>query len=378
VADEKSRPKGVSRGAPGQIVLPDIAINPFRIRPPEGQMMSIMKGNRDGELDTIVASLRGLGYHFRYQEREFKPEDWEIVDRWDLLPDKGTSYTQPTGVDRGLLDHQFGVFLVGLGKALFIPEIHYSKWEQLREDKAEIGKKKGDWYVVSKDRVDSPYYYFQYNLAVPVDEVELKGNLKVALIINLPVRIINPYKAIHLVGGWESLLTGAVNGRVRQDLGNRDYDYVREQKEDTGELVRAILSLNTDPKDEDGNPERDENDEPMLGFRSKFGVEVYDVRIMDFKIIGSEEAVKAAEAKAIAKLYADAAVEKAREIQTIGAATANAAAMANRAYGGGGAAAAVRAAELMKEAVEKNTTATVLSINTPGGVPVVVTPPEKK
>ena len=51
----------------GQLVLPDKAANPLRIKPPEGQMMTIVKSNKDGALDKLGTIVRRQLYHILYE-----------------------------------------------------------------------------------------------------------------------------------------------------------------------------------------------------------------------------------------------------------------------------------------------------------------------
>jgi len=340
----------------GQLNLPDVAFNPFRVKPPEGQMMAVVRANKNGELDDIIASVSG--WHFRHQEKNFNASLVDEWEKWEFLPDFDPEtglrpHTPPTNVEMGMWEAEFGVIAVGFLKAIHIPHLRYMKWE-LDPTTDKVG-------VVSKDR-KSPYFFFQQTMMIPVLEVESKGNFKTTIRMNIVFRLVNPYKALFLSGGWEGLVDAAIHSAVRDMISDKTVEEIRNLKE-KGKLANRIKKLN-DKKD---------------GFKDKFGVEIHDVRFVGFDFVGSRKVEEALEAEEVNRLLAVAAKHKATEIETIGTANANAAAMAAQAYGSGEAAAAVKAAELMKEAVENNQNATVLTIGSAGGSPPIAIPlPERK
>ena len=329
----------------GQIMLPDKAGNPFRLKPPEGQMMAVMRGNKDGALDKFVAS--GSGRHLKCQEkRQVFGNEWE---KWELVPDISTSYRP----NQNLPEKEFGIIFVGFGKALHIPHIRYTKWELKPSETSPS--------LVSKERKDSPFFFFQYTMSVPVVDVESVGNVKTTININVVVRLVNPYKALFLAGGWEGLFDAAINGVVREYLGPLRIKTIRKEKED-GNLVKRIKKLNDDSATE-------------LGFKSNFGIEIIDVRFVGFDVRGDPKVQEALQAEEVNRLMADAAVQKSREIVTLANANAEAAKITVEAYKSGGAAAAVRQMELLKEAL-LGTSVKVVSLG--GNIPIAVTAPTEK
>ncbi len=345
--------------------LPDNFANPFRIEPPEGEMMAVKKGSPDGPLERFYASV--AGWHFRYQDpREHgyteDPDEWmgDPVAKWDLLPDilaDGTRvYTPPVPETAGMLENEFGIIWTGFGRALYKPHIRYAKWETKRGDVTAS--------LVEKNREGSPFFFFHYNMAIPVVQLEVeKGTLQLTLNINTVVRIVNPYKALFLAGGWESLFNSAVNGLVRDFLSHKSYEDIVAIEESGGEsLAKAIMKLNTRRR------RRDEGE-----FQSKFGIEVIDVRFESFQISNKNPKVQESfDNLVIADNRAKASKKDANTIKTIGAAEAEAAAKLVNAYGGGANAARVREAQLLKEGLI-GTSASVVSIGNP--MPVAVTPP---
>ena len=198
-------------------------------------------------------------------------------------------------------------------------------------------------------------------MSVPVVDVESVGNVKTTININVVVRLVNPYKALFLAGGWEGLFDAAINGVVREYLGPLRIKTIRKEKED-GNLVKRIKKLNDDSATE-------------LGFKSNFGIEIIDVRFVGFDVRGDPKVQEALQAEEVNRLMADAAVQKSREIVTLANANAEAAKITVEAYKSGGAAAAVRQMELLKEAL-LGTSVKVVSLG--GNIPIAVTAPTEK
>lgn len=365
----------------------DKPTNPFRVKPPEGEMMAVTKSTPDGELDFFVASIQG--WHFAYQEVSEDPRDWdrkypnrEEWDKWELKPDVQNGrevYPLSTTPKRGMLDAEFGLAYVGFFRALRRPHMRYVKWELPKNSDST------EPTLVRKDRHDSPYFYFQYNMGVPVLKVESKGNFQSTIRINLIVRMINPYKALFLAGGWESLVDAAVHGAVRDHLSNLTIDQIRAEKEGGKKeegvktsLIGEILALNFDAERylQSTGDTRAGTSRKVGGLTSQFGIEILEARFMSFDVVSaSSKVTEALEAQEVNRLRAMAAEERAKEIRTLAEAEANAASLLVSAYGSGEAAAIVRAAELQKESLV-STNASFVSF---GGAstPIAVSPTPK-
>jgi hypothetical protein len=326
------------------IVLPDHAYNPVRINPPEGQMMAVMKGNPEGDLLEIVSS--NADWHFRYQETTPDPTLFtgNRVEMWELLPDFDPAgnriFTPPT---KSMPEAEFGIRLVGFGKALHRPHVHYAKWE------LKPGQTVPE--LVEKDRT-GPFFFFQHQLAIPIVEVETAGNIKVTIHMNLMVRLRNPYRAIFLAGGWESLLSAAVHDQVTGYLRPLRVKNIGQDRV-SAELKQRIFRLNSIAD----------------GFLAKFGVEVHDTRFVGFDAKGSEKVQEALTRVEVSKLNAEAAVNEAEEIETIGNAKARVDAKRVRQLGKAGAA-QVLASENLRDGLIKNTKAEVVAINTPAPIAI--------
>ncbi len=354
----------------GQIYMPDVGINPLRVEPPEGDMIVLKKGNKDGPLEDILLSVDG--WHFWYQDKDFNPsritEEWQ---RWDIVPDERVDshgvrrrFYSP---NKNLPEKMFALTWGGFGKALYIPHLRYTKWE-LPTGEGTTPQ------LVRKDKEDSPVIHWQYNMNIPVVEVESIGNIKTTVYMNVVVRIVNPYKALFLAGGWESLTDAAVHAAVRDRLSNMPVEKIRAETEG-GTLVKRIIGLS-----EDKVSTRKGVVTVIPGLRSKFGIEIRDVRFVGFNVKTTPELEKAMMAIEVNRYNAEAAVEKAKEITTLAAAEAKA--QESLAIGYTFLAAALGpegAAEVVKmDLLRKGMGDTNLSVFSLGGsMPIAVTPSVK-
>ncbi|MBX4188988.1 hypothetical protein KW785_00120 [Candidatus Parcubacteria bacterium] len=350
-------------------------------KPPEAQMLAVVIGkNGIGGLDQIVASIKG--YHFLYQEYATDPHDpaTDVLDewqKWELYPDKDPVtkevYYDPRKKKPDVLEKELGLILFGPGRSLHIPKIKYSKWE----------KKPGgtEFEVTSKDRLDSPYFFFQYTMAIPAVKVEIEGNATVDIIVNIVIRLINPYKAIFLAGGFESLVDAAVEGAIREHVSQEGFEKLKKELEQSKEgLNHRIMELTnlapatpTPQALTQGNaPGQADVDDG--GFRHKFGIEIIHVNFVRFDLSeGNAEFKKALSQKAINKLNAEAADDKKRETITLAQGKAEGARIMTEAYGSGEAAAQVQQSENYGEAIRDTQATTVVIGGT--GTPIGITTP---
>ena len=340
-----------------EVQLKDSWFNPLRVGPPELQMFSVMFASPEGPLDRIIMSAPG--FHFRLEEPENRNRVWGTEwDKWDVLPDvytreDGTRYERPVeekGILREILEDEFGIIWVGLGRRLHLPSVRYTKWEKLPG-------KTTEWGLVSKDRENSPFFYFQYTMGLPLQEIETKGNFKVNVRVNVVVRLINPYKAVHLAGGWEANLDAGVQAVMREFLGPMTVEELRESTT-SADLAERITTLN-----------------PRL--EKHFGVTIINIELMSFDVKGNPEVEAALNRTEVERLHAEAARHTAERIRILSTADADAARRMVEAYQSGEAAAMVRSAELTADAI-KTTNASVVALGTGTNMPVAITPPDKE
>ncbi len=119
----------------GQINLADVATNPLRVRPPEGQGFAVMKANSNGPLDRFVMSYRG--HHFRIENPNAPAasNEWEL---WDVLADGTYGFHPKKGLNRvlkylnpaSILGDDLGLVNVGLNRARQSQHTLLGSWSQ--------------------------------------------------------------------------------------------------------------------------------------------------------------------------------------------------------------------------------------------------------
>lgn len=297
----------------GLEILPDNPLNPFRTKPPEGQIMILKKLVSDGEFHSIIASVKD--WHFANEEKGYvQKHPW---DGWELRSDFDESGNRSfTPRTKNMPEAKLGIVTVGPAKALHMPHLRYTKWL--------IGTDGKGARLEYQDTKNSPYFFFHHTMSIPAQDIESRGTIKTTIVMNLVVQLMNPYLAQFVDGGWESLLDAAVHATVRDHLSDLTVTDILAERENGG-LIKAIMALNEDSG----------------RFLKKFGIKIFDVRFVGFEVKSGEKVTNALEAKEVARLLAEAAVEDAKRIKTLGTAEGEAAAEVVAGYGGNAVAAAL-------------------------------------
>lgn len=210
-----------------QVIMPGILLKlgsydemwiPIRKQPPEGQMYVILRGG-DTSFDKVLDSV---------PEYEFNPE---------------TNDFDHTGKPRGHTGRGYlgshGLAWVGFNRGMLRSEIKYDKWERSPTSEK--------WVLVSKTRKGEAIY-FQYLMAVKIENAETSGNFPVDVIVTFTVRIKNPVKALFFAGGWVAQVTAAVQGVVREYISTRSIEELRDEKVTGGsnDLIGRVCILDLD------------------------------------------------------------------------------------------------------------------------------------
>lgn len=254
--------------------------SPVRTRPPEGEMYVLAKGTPNGPFAGVIESVATHDYDGKNHV---------------FVPAQGGISQPPTGY---LARH--GVAWVGLNRYLVMRPVHYDKWEKLPNS--------SDWGIVGKDRT-GPSIYFQYNMATEMPKVETTGNFPVSVVVTFTVQIISPLKALFFAGGWEAQVNAGVQGVIREYVGGKTIDQLREEHlKGGGQLVNLIT----------GNTLNDE-------LEDKFGVRIIKATFVDFDLVSGDAATtKAVQAIETARLEGEARIVSAQADETAAKHTANA------------------------------------------------------
>jgi regulator of protease activity HflC (stomatin/prohibitin superfamily) len=240
-----------------------------------------------------------------------------------------------------------GLVWVGFYKRYYKRTRRYEALEKKR-----IGS---GWDVVSKERTDELFYWRTEMVAV-IDGAETRDNFPVNVVVPFTTQILNPVRAEFLSGKWEVQATNGVRSAGRDHVETKLYnDLLRERDTGPDVLLSSIVKANT-----------------AYNLIDTFGVEIVAPRVESFDLSSANsEYAAATRLLGIKSLEADAAAEDARKIATIAAAEASAIAARAKAYRDGGVSDLVIA-----DAIRDSKNISVLSIN--GGMPIAVTPPDRK
>lgn len=250
--------------------------SPWRTKAPPGEMLIMVRGDPNGPFAGILESVLG----------------WEYLDTTNIFQKEEKSPSES-----GYLD-QLGVVYVGFFRYFLWREVHYDKWEMIKDKE---GKSTGVMGLVPKVRGNkkdpnaSPSIYFRYNMAVEIRSADTKGNFAVNAVFVITAQITNPAQAFFFAGGWESQTTAAVQGVFRQYASDKTIDLLREEKSsESGGAIDLIKKLG-------------EGDNGLLKL---FGTEIVDARFVYIDPIEDKEMNDALKALQIETHKAEAAKKR--------------------------------------------------------------------
>ncbi len=242
----------------------DVNWSPWKSMAPEGEMYMLARGAPDGPFESILESVPDHNYnHVTNVFSHVKPDE--------------SKQEEDTYLSR------IGVAYVGFNLRLMTRETKYEKYELVPAS--------NKWALVQKDR-SGPSIYFQYNMGTKVEGAETVGNFKVSAIVVFTAQIWNPVKAMFFAGSWESQTNAAVQGVLREYIGKKTIDKLREEVDEGGHgaLVEMIKALDL----------------------THFGIKIIDARFVDFDLVGDNaETSRAVRALQIAELEGNAEVKSA-------------------------------------------------------------------
>jgi hypothetical protein len=255
---------------------------------PTGEIKFVVAGET---CTKVLPNLNGTGYHYDYKTRTIVEGESKILSRpFNIL----------------------GVYLVSLLYPLKELHVWHFEWDKL--SKGNSSENETGFVIVPKSEyVNSLYFLSSYPIVV--EEVDLKGNLKINIVVNVTFRVVNPLLPVFVYKGkWLTHMSATIKGAVADFARGKTYDEFRAlDKEGEGSSFSSdIEKIN---KSTNG----------VAGVIETFGVAVHKVDFVSFDLVGaSDEEQAAVTAVELARLEADAAVQKARGIETIGQAEANA------------------------------------------------------
>lgn len=256
---------------------------------PTGEIKFVVAGE---SCVNVLSNLSGTGYYYDY-ETGLTTEG-----------EKGFSYP-PYSI--------LGVYLVSLLYPLKEIHVYQYEWDKLRKGDPTKGEKD---YVIDHhpiEYVNSLYLFYTYPILA--EEVELEGNLRINILVNVTFRMVNPILVVFVFKAkWPRLVNATVKGAIATFAQGKTLDAFRKEDKEGGDSAfsMAVKQVN----DSTNN---------MPGIIENYGVAVHAVDFVSYDlVIGSPEEQAAVTALEVARLEANAKVEDARGITLIGEAHAKA------------------------------------------------------
>lgn len=255
-----------------------------------GEMKFVVQGE---SCKKVLANLKGTDYHYDDKTGLVVPDSKENPPYYPLSI--------------------FGVYWVSAIYPIRQIHVYPYVWDKLRDGDLKKGEQR---YIIERhdiEPVNSLYLFYTYPILV--EGIEVGGNLKINILLNITYRIVDPIKVVFVLHAkWPQLVSGSVEGAVTTYARNMGVDAFRKEDKDGGDSLfsKAIKAIN-------------EDSENMPGIRNNYGVVVHAVDYINYEqVFGSPEEQEAVTAHALAKLQADADEERARGITTIATAEATA------------------------------------------------------
>lgn len=288
----------------------------------EGSAKAIMRG---GEFQRFVLAYKG----YTFSKRKGK--------EWDLVPLKQDN--EPFSFLPKFFGERFrkifgGIRWVGIPFLNTIYEYNF-RWTVLRESKASENEdgfaeqkqlpNEGKWAVSFAKSLD--YIYLRdaiyYNNLVGAETIEM---MPVSIFMLLPMRVMNPYKALFRVQKWLDATLDLIKPSVRYKVAQMRYEEVIGKREVAEWEFDSFLGLTPDEEAELAKlaPKERKGEKPLTisaYILRTYGVQVKRVTFED--IVPPKEYSDAATKRLEASQDAERTIEEKRGIETLALAEAN-------------------------------------------------------
>lgn len=255
---------------------------------PNGEIKFVEEG---GSHVKTIANLSGTGYHL-------DNETGLIVEgekKWNEAP-------------LSIL----GVYYVSLLYPLRKTHLYQFEWDKLVKGDPKNGE--ADYVIKHREPEWVNSLYFLATYPILVEKVELAGNLRINILVNITFRVVNPIIPVFVFKGkWFPQASASVKGAVANFPRGKTLDEFRalDKEGEDSSFSKEISKIN---KSSNGMP----------GVIDTFGMAIHRVDFVVFDLVAaSPEEQAATTAFEIARLNADADKEKARGLEAIGNAHAN-------------------------------------------------------
>lgn len=278
----------------------------FALRPPPGTFSLIKKGN------DVVMVLENVN-------------SWRLTDEG---PNSKFLLEQKPEPD--WFEKEFGVVWIGLFTHVFDPRDErdrdpedknkdFWEWPEIKSEKDSEGEVR---YVIEKRSGSFPYFFFQYQYPVKIQNVEIKGNMRCTMTVMTTVWYLMPVRGVTLNKKPVDLYVTTFSGSLKSWMGEKDINElkslsranIKPTKEGETPVENTLFNdfsmmldkLNGIKLQADGNPDYGNVDQS--GLFGKMGIMVVTTEIYDITAEGRAQA--ALEQQEINKLEGDAEITK--------------------------------------------------------------------
>lgn len=286
---------------------------------PEGEIVFVVAGET---LHKTIANVKG---HRLVPTKMPIEEDGKekMIDTWKIEAGEDTG--------RSWFNKKLGLFWLGIYPFFTVHEYWFTWPKSVAGESEGSGEKKkvekigigGLTIEYRREKVGS--LFFRYTYPVVATEVEIMGNIKIDIALELIVEVVYPYIPVFLLKGhWLAPFTSAIEG-VIADFGRRmninafrdlkkatKREKPKEKPVEVSEMVETVKTTTdkkkTKQKEEENLVEAIENTNPRL--IEATGMRVAVINYQGYRLNVAPEVEKAVTAQEVEKLQAKAKKEK--------------------------------------------------------------------
>lgn len=251
---------------------------------------------------------------------------WKLLEngpyRGNFVPDDGEK--QQKHWFQEFLARKLGVLWLGIYETIYTAKDW--QWTEFRQVAVKEGGVEVPKYEIESRKKSFQEFLFQFSYGVPIEDIELKGNIQATVKAVFTVFYLNPVRAVFLNKDLPDLFAAMVRSSFRAWINNMEFDKIKKvtlsgdksaaQLAEEKDFWKLIEDMNGLKFDKNGRP--DYEHATKEGIYGKLGIAI--VRVELEQIEAEDEAGQALRAKEIARLQGEAnieAAEKAREVTIV-------------------------------------------------------------
>lgn len=245
---------------------------------------------------------------------------WKLDDMKRFVIDKANSPKTPGIWFQRFLIEKLGALWLGIYDTIYVAKDW--QWTEFRQITVKEGDRKIPKYEIESRKESFSEFRFQFSYGVPIENIELEGNIQATVKAVFTVLYLYPIRAVFLNKNLPDLFAAMVRSSFRAWMNNMKFEKIKQitlsgdksaaqlEEKEFWSLIDGLngLTFKKDGPDK-GNP--DYENATNEGIYGKLGIAV--IRVELEQIEAEDEAGKALQAKKLAQLQGEANIEAANK-----------------------------------------------------------------